>query len=174
MSVAFSACLAWRGHSCPRRSLAGKKADRNVRPTRSSSPTPCPPYTISVLHWLDPEPRIFFRSLYRASSYWILPNVVDLLLHALFVANHVIERFFLPERSTASQCLIHTAGRCAFDPFQYVEQAERVSIWISHRSEQQVYMFWHDHGRRQMKSGAVSSQATPENLVATSIRKRRS
>jgi hypothetical protein len=130
----------------------------------------CPPHTMSALRGLDPEPTIFFRYLHQAPADGILPNVVCLLLHALFLANHVIKRLFLPQRSIAAQQLIHAPRRCAFDSFQYVDQAEHVSIGISHRSEQQVYMVWHDYCRMQMKSSAAPAQTTPENLVATIIR----
>jgi hypothetical protein len=88
------------------------------------------------------------------------------------MANHVIKRFFLPQRSAASQQLIHSPGRCAFDSSQYVDQTENISISISHGGQQEMNVFWHNNCRMKVKPHSISEQTATQDLVAAGVRQR--
>ena len=50
-----------------------------------------------------PQPAVFMRVLHQASPYWIFTNVLHFCLDALFAAQHVVERFMLPNLTSSSQ-----------------------------------------------------------------------
>jgi len=50
-----------------------------------------------------PQPAVFLRVPYQASPYWIFANVLTFCLDTLFAAQHVIERFMLPDLTNSIQ-----------------------------------------------------------------------
>lgn len=73
-----------------------------------------------------PEPTVLQRVSDGPSLNRILQNISDLLIQALVVAKHVVERLILPNSASAAKSLVNAVGGLALDRLHNLGNRKRV------------------------------------------------
>src|SRR5713226_3294338 len=101
---------------------------------------------------VHPQPAIILRLLNQSRFHRILSNIFRFLLQTLIRSQHMIERFFFPDRARGVEKLINAMSRGAFQTLHDVDEREGPAVFIPRRQEQQMDVIWHDYGCVQMNS----------------------
>jgi hypothetical protein len=96
-----------------------------------------------------------------------LENVFDFRIEIFGRTQHVVERFFLPNRAVISEAFIDGAGRRTLDGFHDLNQRnDQASFFVGEWRENQMYVIWHDYGYVERVFDSVIVQAGRQSNVA--------
>src|SRR5260370_13440831 len=92
--------------------------------------------------WFLPQPFVIFGSLYESFSYWILPDISNLLIQLLSAADNVIKRFVLPNSSRSLQGLVDGMRRRAFNSAKDFFETVNLDLIVWHSRPRLCGLVW--------------------------------
>jgi hypothetical protein len=97
-----------------------------------------------------PQPFVFFRVRHEPTTNGILLHVLTFLAHSFFMADHMVERFVLPNRAGALKKSVDLVRSEALNGLEQLIDDQRLAVNNTQWSEHHVHVFGHNDRSMQL------------------------